>query len=118
MSNEINGIDTTGMDAQTIALIRQYAGSSTEQQPKFELSQNGHQRVQEMIQQAGMTRAEAQADPSMMIRATNRAFAEQRGQLPMNEGVNGRNGLGSSTKAVRTGRSLSEMANGISKEGD
>lgn len=87
-------------------------GKSEPQNPNgnFQLSQNGHARVREMIQEAGLTRAEAQQDPRMMIRATNRALAEQRGQPAMNEGVGGRS-FSNSTKAVRVGRSLSDMAN-------
>jgi len=107
----------TKLSKEAQELYDRYANSgATSEQPVFQLSSNGRARVQEMINQAGLTRAEAQADPNIMIRATNRALAEQRGQLPMNEGVNGRNGLGSSVRSERTGRSLSDMANGVGDE--
>lgn len=112
MSNEI---DYTGMDEQTAALVRQYAGtgtSQTQEPEQFTLSSNGHQRVKEAFQQRGMTRAEAQADAGMNKTALLRALAEQsnnRGGVPHGEGVGGRS-LSNSTKGTRVGKSLAQMA--------
>lgn len=105
------------LSKQAQELYDRYANSgATPEQPVFQLSSNGKARVQEMINQAGLTREQAQRDPTIMRNATNRAFAEQRGQLPMNEGINGRNGLGAGTRSERVGRSLADMANGSGDE--
>ena len=76
----------------------------------WELSSNGRQRAKEIVQRSGLTREQAQADPRVLMQVTLRALAEQRGQPEMNIGIDGRNGLGSSTKSECVGRSLSDMA--------
>lgn len=115
--NTINGIDTTGLHPDTIAALRQYSRPSeatTAPHQNWELSKNGRARAQEQVQQwqqrTGKTREEARQDPGMLMQATLRALAEQRGAAPRNEGIDGRNGLGRKPTRQRTSRSLAEMA--------
>ena len=111
--NMINGIDTTGMHPDTVKAIRQYSTGYRHPQQDWKLSQNGLARTREMVERAGLSREQARQDPRMMMLATLRAMAEQRGPMPTNEGISGRNGL-DAAKAARTectGRSLADMAN-------
>lgn len=95
-------------------LYDRYANSSPapEPAPQFQLSQNGRARMQETLRSRGLDRE----SPEALMTATLRALAEQRGQPEANIGVNGRNGLGAGTRSERTGRSLSDMANGVGDE--
>lgn len=116
-NNTINGIDTTGLHPDTIAALRKYSRPSeatTAPHQNWELSKNGRARAQEQVQQwqqrTGKTREEARQDPGMLMQATLRALAEQRGAPPRNAGIDGRNGLGREPTRQRTSRSLAEMA--------
>ena len=104
----------TKLSKQAQELYDRYANSGApaeSKQPQFQLSVNGRARAQEMVQRSGMTREQARQDPAILKAATLKALAEQQGQPEANIGVNGRNGLNGSTQSVRTGRSLSDMAN-------
>ena len=81
------------------------------QQQQWELSANGRARAQEMVQRSGMTAEQARNDPGMMLRATKRALAEQRGQPEMNIGIDGRNGLSGSRGGVLVSKPLAERGN-------
>ena len=97
MTNQTNQDNPLNLSPEALAAFQKYSSGTSYTAPNqnWELSSNGRARMQETVRQHGLTREQAQQ--------------EQRGQLPINEGVNGRNGLGSSTKAERVGRSLSDM---------
>ncbi|EOC1147970.1 hypothetical protein AAAW51_004374 [Cronobacter sakazakii] len=112
MTNQTNQDNPLNLSPEALAAFQKYSSGTSYTAPNqnWELSSNGRARMQETVRQHGLTREQAQQDPQMLMTATLRALAEQRGQLPINEGVNGRNGLGSSTKAERVGRSLLDMS--------